>query len=399
MTDAAVADAPAALTASGLARTSSARWVVTGVFFAFAIGLGLWAGATPTLMQQTGLDARGLGIALTLHSGAYVAAMTGSGWLARHVEPRRLILIALPLHGLAFAAIFSAGSPLALTLALTAMGASAGALDLAMNTEGTAVEAELGRPVLTRMHAAASGAFALGAIAGSLIATRVGPWVCAAIVGVVVILVAAAVARLGPRRPARAPGSAAVPRDGIGAGVWLLGAVFGLSIAAETTAALWSSKYLAQQAAELAAFAGAGAAFFAGCQALIRLFGDPLRRRFGDRRVIGVSLGLAAIGFGSVALVEGFGASLLGFALVGLGTGCVVPCCFALIARSAPQRAAAALGAAALLAGAIRLPTPLYLGFMATAYSDAAAFAGIAIALAGGLVLFAVAGRHMAAHG
>ena len=32
------------------------RAVLTGVFFAFAFGLGLFAGAIPTLMRQTGLD-------------------------------------------------------------------------------------------------------------------------------------------------------------------------------------------------------------------------------------------------------------------------------------------------------------------------------------------------------
>ena len=68
-----------------------------------------------------------------------------------------------------------------------------------------------------------------------------------------------------------------------------------------------------------------------------------------------------------------------------------MPCCFALVVQSAPRRAAAALGVASLLAGVIRLPTPLYLGLMATAYSDTAAFAGIAFALLAGLLLFVVA--------
>jgi MFS family permease len=174
--------------------------------------------------------------------------------------------------------------------------------------------------------------------------------------------------------------------------VLLLGTVLGLTIAAETTAAMWSSKYLAEQAAQLAAFAGAGAAFFTGCQALIRFFGDPLRRRFGDHRLVCGSLAVAACGFAFVGFVDGFGAALFGFALVGLGTACVVPCCFAMVAARAPHRAAAALGAASLLAGAFRLPTPLYLGYVATAFSDAAAFLGIALGLLIALALFGLAG-------
>jgi len=361
----------------------SPRAVVTAVFFAFGIGFGLWAGAIPALMRQTGIDAAGLGIALTLHTGTYIGAMAVGGQVARVIAPRRLILVALAANVLGFAAIFSAGSVLVLTLALGAVGVSAGLLDLAMNTEGTAVERELGRPVLLSMHAAASGAFAIGALAGSLLATGVGPRWCALVVLAVTLPVGLATHRLGPRHVASVPPLAVPSRAGfgIGRGVALVGIILGLTIAGEMSAQMWSARFLERQAAELAAFAGAGAAFFAGFQALIRVFGDPLRRRLGDQRVITLSLLVAAIGFATVALSASFALSLLGFALVGLGTACVVPCCFALVARRAAERAAGALGVASLVAGLIRLPTPLYLGFVAAAFSDAVAFAGIAIGL------------------
>ena len=370
----------------------AARWVVTSVFFAFALGLGLWAGATPTLMHRTGLSAAGLGLALTLNAAAYIAAMTGCGWLARHVAPRRMLLVAVPLHALAFLLLFTAGSALLLTVALGLVGVTAGSVDLAMNTEGTAVERDLGRPVLTRMHAAASASFAIGAMLGSLIATGPGPAWCAVLAVGVTFPVVWALRRLGPR-PVAAHGDAAPPLEGgLPSGVLLLGAVLGLTIAGEITASMWSSKYLAEQAAQLAAFAGAGAAFFTGSQAMVRFFGDPLRRRFGDRRLVLASLAVAACGFIVVGLFEGFGPALIGFALVGLGTACVVPCCFAMVAARSPHRAAAALGAASLLSGAVRLPTPLFLGAMATAWSDSAAFLCIAVGLVIALVLFAVVG-------
>ena len=167
----------------------------------------------------------------------------------------------------------------------------------------------------------------------------------------------------------------------------LLGVVLGVCIAAEITAQMWSAQFLAQQGGPNPALAGAGAALFAGCQAIVRSLGDTLRRRFDDHRVITVSLVLAALGFAAVALADGFTGSVLGFALVGVGTACVVPCCFALVAKQAPQRAADALGVASLVAGALRLPTPLCLGFVAATWSDAVAFGGIAGLLAAGVVL------------
>ncbi|ACB36592.1 major facilitator superfamily MFS_1 [Leptothrix cholodnii SP-6] len=374
-------------------RIASPRWVTAGVFFAFALGIGLWAGSIPVLMRQSGLTATGLGLAITLHSGAYILAMMGAGWLTRWVELRRLIRVLLLLHAGAFFLLFSATSPLWLTLALIALGLTAGATDLAMNTEATALEREAARPVLTRMHAAASGAFAIGAISGSLLASAAGPMACAVLAAAAILPVVWAVQRLGPRPPVALQKAAPGARGSAGSVVWLIGVVLGLSIAAEVTAQMWSAQFLAQQAAQLAALVGAGAALFAGCQSVVRLFGDRLRKRFDDLGIIRASLALAALGFAVVALSDRFGWSVLGFALVGLGTACVVPCCFALIARSAPHRAAAALGQASLVAGLLRLPAPLCLGYVAAAWSDAAAFAGVALALVLGVLMLAVHAR------
>lgn len=313
--------------------------------------------------------------------------MAGGGQLARVVPARRLILVALGLNALVFAALFSAASAAALTAVLVAAGLSAGLLDLAMNTEGAAVERDLGRPVLLSMHAAASGAFALGALAGSVIATEFGPRWCALPVLAVALPTVWAVFRQGPRRTPLLTSAALPRRAAVGRGVLLAGLLLGLCIGAEIAAQMWSATFLERQARDLASLAGAGAAFFAGCQALVRLVGDRLRRRFGDPRVIVVSLALAAVGYAVVAGSPVFALSLLGFALVGVGTACVVPCCFALVARQAPQHAAANLGVASLVAGLIRLPTPLYLGFVAAAWSDATAFAGIAVALLLGALL------------
>ena len=371
------------------------RAVLTGVFFAFAFGLGLFAGAIPTLMRQTGLDTAGLGLALTLHSAAYVGAMTVGGRLLRRIEVRRLMRWVLVLHALTFVALFAAGSPLALTASLVALGLTAGTVDLAMNTDGTALEHEAGRPVLIRMHAAASGAFAVGAISGSVVASQFGALACAGLAVLSIAPVVWALTRIPPRVMAAAvlpvsgaaPGEGVSPRAHLGLPVLLLGVVLGVCIAAEITAQMWSAQFLAQQGGPNPALAGAGAALFAGCQAIVRSLGDTLRHRFDDHRVITVSLVLAALGFAVVALADGFTGSVLGFALVGVGTACVVPCCFALVAKQAPQRAADALGVASLVAGALRLPTPLCLGLVAATWSDAVAFGGIAGMLAAGVVL------------
>lgn len=367
------------------------RWVVTAVFFAFAIGFGLWSGSIPVLMRQTGTDPSHLGWSLTLHSAAYIAMMGAGGRLTRLVSPRRIMLGTLPLHAAGFWALFSVASPTGLSLALVAVGLTGGLTDLAMNAEGSAVERALHAPVLTRMHAAASAGFAVGALAGSLLATHAGPLACAWLVAAIIAPTILALARspspdLAPARVlGPAAGLSALPRDTPSRStrrtVALFGMVLGACIGAEMCAQMWSASFLEEQASRLAAYAGAGAAFFAGCQALMRWFGDGLRARLGNEPLIRGSLLVAVVGFGLVAASPGFALSLLGFALVGLGTGCVVPVCFALVTQHDPAHAAANLSRAAFIAGAIRLPTPLALGWMTATVSDSATFAMVAVAL------------------
>lgn len=362
---------------------SSPRAVITAVFFAFAFPIGLWSGAIPALMRQTGLSINGLGWAITLHTAAYIGAMAATGRLARHVPVRRLIFLALLVNLPCWAAVFAAPTPAVLIAALMAAGVFSGLLDLAMNAEATAVEREAPRPMLLSVHAAASVGFAVGALVGSVVATQVAPLACAALALAVSLPVAWAQRRLGPRAQAPAPRLAVPTRGRPRQGVAVIGVVLGLTITGEMASQMWSARFLERQAAELAAWAGAGAALFAGFQAVMRLAGDVVRRRWNDRAVIIASLAVAAVGYLTVSTSQHFVQSLVGFALVGLGLACVIPCCFAIIAREAREQAAAALGMASLVAGSIRLPAPLALGALTAGFGDATAFAVVG----GGLLL------------
>lgn len=365
------------------------RAVITAVFFAFAFPIGLWSGAIPALMRQTGLSVSGLGWAITLHTAAYITAMALTGRVVRHVPVRRLIFLALLVNLPCWAAVFAAPSPAVLIAALMVAGVFSGLLDLAMNTEATSVEREAPRPMLLGVHAAASAGFALGALVGGIVASQIAPLACAALMLAVSLPVAAAQHRLGPRDHAQAPKLAVPTRGRPRQGVAVVGVVLGLTIAGEMASQMWSARFLERQAAEMAAWAGAGAALFAGFQAVMRLMGDVIRRHFNDRTVIVVSLAVAALGYFTVASSQHFAQSLVGFALVGIGLACVVPCCFAIVAREAREQAAAALGMASLVAGAIRLPAPLALGALTGAFGDATAFAvvGAGLLLALGLTL------------
>jgi hypothetical protein len=155
----------------------------------------------------------------------------------------------------------------------------------------------------------------------------------------------------------------------------------------------WSALVLRQEAPQWAEWAGLGASFFAGCQALLRFNADRLRARIADRRLIEISLGVAALGFMIVAGHFGFFASVAGFAVIGFGTGAVVPCGFALAASRPGVSAAAGLSTAAFFGSFARVPAPFVTGAVADALSLPGAFALFALLLFAAIVGMWLSGR------
>ena len=87
---------------------------------------------------------------------------------------------------------------------------------------------------------------------------------------------------------------------------------------------------------------------------------------------------------------------MAGFALIGVGTGAIVPCGFALAARQTAARPAVGLSSASLFSTLTRLPAPLATGAIAQSFSLPLAFAAFAVALAAasvGMAALASAGR------
>jgi len=357
---------------------------VAAVFFAFGVGVGLWGGASGAILTRAGVDAATFGIILTVYTGAYLIAMSAGGALGHRFGGERALAVSAILFGAALCAVLNAASAAWVASALIAAGFLGGVVDVTMNAEGARIERRLGRPILARLHAAASSGMALGAILGSLIAASATPW--AAGVLAALALAGAGVAYDRAARGDRPPPSpVGVPgRKGLSLAPALigLGVVIGVSIAAELAASLWSTLLLREEAPKLAAISGLGAGFFSTCQAALRFNADAIRVRVSDLRIIVASFAIAAAGFALVGAQAGFAASVAGFALIGVGTGPIVPCGFALAARQSEAGPAVGLASASLFSTLTRLPAPLATGAIAQMLSLPIAFAAFAVALA-----------------
>jgi len=358
------------------------RAAIMLVFAGFGAAVGCWAGAIPQVIAAAGIGSFELGIGFTLNSLAGVSAMALGGMIGRRLSNRRVMLGVLPLLALNLILLLVATSFWLFFASLIAFGAVLGFLDMAMNAEASAIEHDLRRPIFTTFHGSVSIAIALFAIVSSFLSAMAGT-IATSLLGVAVLGLAwLMVYQSVPARAVtagRAGGLSHLPSK---LPLVIIGLAVGLSIAAETSTLFWSAKLLNDQAPELAAIAGLGAAFYGTCNAIIRFRGDRLRARYGEVPLMLASLALAAAGFAVLGLSLSFAVNVVAFAGVGFGLAILCPCLFNMAASQVLANRSAGLSFAALIAGPPRILAPWIFGWVATSQSTSFAFGLCAVLMA-----------------
>ena len=350
-------------------RVRTARWAVAAMFLVNGALLANWVARIPAVQQRLGLSAGALGIALLGMAIGALAAFPVTGLLIAHYGSRRVTTgaalvycAAVPLPGLA------PSLPL-LMVALIALGAGNGAMDVAMNAQGVAVEARYGRPIMSSFH----GLWSVGGFAGALVggvAAGAGIAPFPHLLGAAVVLVIAALIASRWLLPVAADAHSGAPAFARPTRALLgLGVVAFCSALGEGAMADWSAVYLHTSLATSAAFAAAGYAGFSLAMTAGRLSGDRLTHRFGPVVLVRAGGLLAAVGLG-VALVVGRSIpAVAGFALVGAGLSLVAPLVYSRAGRAPGVSAAAALAAVATMGYTGFLLGPPIIGAVAQALS------------------------------
>lgn len=303
---------------------SSPRAAMLAGFGAFGASTGAWSGSIPTVMRNAGVDEYRFGIMATVATAATILAMVLGGRLARHLPVRHLLLAFMPMVGLAAGLFLLSASPWGLAAAFVVFGFAYGMGDLFINTEASSIEHDEKRPIFTGFHAAGSTMAAVFAILSSLTSVLLGTWATVLTVAVVYAAAFALIYRHVPLRPlpAAMPQGHAPLNRGL---LSVLGLALGLVIAAETASLIWSAKLLQDLSPRLAAVAGAGAAFYCFCAAVIRMKGDALRARFGEKPVMVASLVLSVVSFAALGLNLSFTGNVIAFAGVVWVSPCSAP--------------------------------------------------------------------------
>jgi MFS family permease len=389
-----------------------------------------WVVRIPAVKEQTGASPGALGLALLGVSAGAVVTMMLTGLLCRRFGSHPVTVVCAVLLSLSVALPPLTHSALALGAVLLIFGAAFGGINVAFNSAAVDLVAALRRPVMSSFHAAFSlggmiGAGLGGLVAGSLSATR--HLLGITVIGLLVTAVAGrTLLRHGPpapptpptppeRLPAAADGAPAGPNDPRGSaggdgrsnndgrsdgdgrsGTRGLVITFGLialcTAYGEGALADWGALHLEEDLNASPGVAAIGYSCFALAMTVGRLTGTTLLERLGRTRVLVVGGATATAGMLLGSLAPSVWATLLGFAITGLGLANIFPVAIERAgALAGPDGVATAstLGYLGMLLG------PPTIGFLAEWHSLPAALTSVA-ALAAFASAIAFATRHAA---
>jgi MFS family permease len=128
-----------------------------------------------------------------------------------------------------------------------------------------------------------------------------------------------------PHRDAGASAVAAGRRDGWSLPLVILGLIAFGSFLSEGAAADWSAVYLRDRAGATPAIAAAGFAGFSLGMVAARFAADRVVAAVGPVRLVGVSATVALVGLSLALAAPAAATGIVGFALLGLGLGPVIP--------------------------------------------------------------------------
>src|SRR5215469_16049536 len=154
-----------------------ARLAVAVYFFLTGLTFASWAVRIPAVQTRLGLSPGELGLALLGTASGELVSMNLAGYLAARFGSRSITVIAsVCLSGMLPILALAPSLPV-LVAALVLFGASFGSVNVAMNTQGVAVERRYGRSIFNAFHACYSIGGLTGSLAGGLVAAHdIAPW-------------------------------------------------------------------------------------------------------------------------------------------------------------------------------------------------------------------------------
>ena len=336
-------------------------------FALHALTMGSIFPRLPDIKAAMGVGEGALGLGLIGAPVGTLLALTFATPLLERIGFRASLWLASPLVALFYAIAVHAPTPLVLFFLLIPVGALIGCAEIVLNLEADRTEALISRRIMNRAHSFWSFGFFGAGLLGALMAhLAISPQVhLALMVPVAAVAMALLLGRFHPA-PLREMAVQATPRFAAPtAGILLLVAVTLSAMLMEGAGMDWSAIYMRSVHDAGPFAAGFAVAMVALPQALTRFFADRFVDRLGP---VAMGRGLALC-MGLAALLLFWGpsprVSLLGFALIGIGTSAIFPLAMSAAAQRTDRPASINVAALAQISFTAFLVGPPLLGYVA----------------------------------
>jgi MFS family permease len=369
-------------------------------FAAFGAFWGTWGASIPRVRGQAGLDDSQLGVAVLFVAVGALPAMLLTG---KAIDRWGLHVAALTIAALGGSGILVASAAhdlVSLSVALTVVGVTSGASDVAINTVAGRAERAAGRPVIIRAHAVFSTFVVIGSLGTGVLAGIGAPVVTAFALAAVTALVAAALmarplstyrrprsAVTAPdsspvthaQPPARTRALATMPLIGFG----LLGA---LAFASENAHQTWSAIFITDALGTGVALGSLAPAVFAATVATTRFAAGGIVAVMHARTVLAAGSAAAIAGAVILAVAPSLAFSVVGLMTAAAGTAVLFPTILGVMsARVEETHRGRATSTVTTVAYLGFLLSPAYVGFWSGAVGIRGAM--LAVAALGALLL------------
>ena len=334
-------------------------------FTAMGMVWGSFMASMPDIRARLGVEDGAMGALLIFGSMAAITVMSLTPRFGSATGKWGVPAFTLAM-GCALLAQSQMTMALGFVLALMAMGASTGALDVLMNARVAAIEERRGLQIMNLAHGLYSLGFGIVALVVAFARSAgAGPEVNLAVAAVVVMLLAVA----SHETDGTVEGLGDAPRGEAPAMGWLpiLGGLLILTaILSENAVEAWSAIYIERDLGGGIGAGSVGPALLGFTMAAGRLSGQALIDRLGEGRLMALGIGVSTLGIAIVVAAPSPLVAYGGFAVLGLGASVLVPTALALVrARARPGTRSRAIAWATVIGyGAFFLGPPL-LGLIA----------------------------------
>ena len=343
------------------------------VFFIGGFGAASWAPLVPLLRQRLAIGEDILGLLLLCIGIGSLLTMPLSGAAAVRVGCRKVLTFSSIAFALLLFLLSQISDILLAIPVLLLFGAIMGCIDVVANVQAVIVEKAAGKRLMSGMH----GLWSVGGFAGAgLFGVWVGglgftPTVSTLIATGIMVTVILFFARFLLPYGGDAGGKMLAVPKGI---VAFVGVIACIAFLVEGAIMDWSGVFLTTVRGFDMSMAGTGFTVFSAAMLTMRLVGDKLVQKMGQKIIILGGSVLAFAGFLAVIFAPQAWLLYAGFFAIGVGSANVVPVFFSLLGKQKDMPIGLAVPAVSTLGYLGILMGPAAIGALAHATSLYAAF-------------------------